>query len=217
MHKGKIEDWTKLLERVKIEGQKRLLTEEGIAFFEKSFNICLPSDYKQFCQVFGSGIIGGEWNIFFPDEELISYSNQFIKWFKERVNSFELISNPETNILEMLDNCLVFGNSPSCVQLVWDLRTQSVMNGDCDIYLIQSEIVEKHEESIYKVGKSFYEFALAVLLDKSAYEKLPQGAKDLFGWPLLPRSSFIPMKLPYVKPPAINNSSLIRRLFDVFR
>ena len=217
MNQDNAEMWMELLLKVKINGSLDPVSEQDIAQFETDYNLCLPSDYKRFCQTFGSGELGGEWRIFSPTREMVDYSNDFTDWFKQRVVSHKLVSHPETDILALLSNCLVFGTNYSCVVAVWDFRSINTLDENCGIYLIQSEVTEEYEECVYRLGTSFYKFVLATVLDKSVYDGLPKGAKSLFGWPFLPHSEFQPANFPYVKPPDRSKQSILDRVLTLLR
>jgi hypothetical protein len=56
-----IEEWQELLEQVEVRGDVFELTSEAdLLEFESLTGVILPSKYKEFCQVFGSGEFGND-------------------------------------------------------------------------------------------------------------------------------------------------------------
>ena len=129
--------WRVLLNQLEIfqlHSEKSFWEKEDIKKFEHDENIILPAEYKIFCQVFGTGILGEDISIFRPD---YYYYKLIRKDFDQYVLLFGRIE----------DECLLF----------WDLRTYSDLDRSYDIFII-SEYGFPPYNIPHRVGRNFYFF-----------------------------------------------------------
>jgi len=63
-----MEKWYELLKSIQFEGVLNVMSLEDLQEFETDNNMSFPKEYKEFCQVFGSGIFGNEIRISCPPE-----------------------------------------------------------------------------------------------------------------------------------------------------
>ena len=92
------------------------LNQKQIENFESITNLVLPQEYKEFCQVFGSGEFG--FNMFFIE---IPYRENIL----EEVRSNEIILDSckysytwSIDIQELLDNAYLFGGGINCTSFI---------------------------------------------------------------------------------------------------
>jgi WD40 repeat protein len=145
--------------------------EQQIINFELQNNIVLPADYKDFCQVFGSGMFGDYMRFWCPSKEL----QLGINVLKIEIDNY-VYNNPDNSLdLEslnkLLSNAFVFGDN-SCAEILFlNLESYSNLDKSCDIYLVR---LDSFEGNLYQVGRNFFEFVCDFCLGTKAYEVLPE-------------------------------------------
>jgi hypothetical protein len=80
--RGMSQIWQPILSRIRFQEavfESDTRTEEELCYFERSSGILLPSDYKEFCQVFGAGQFGDYMRIRCPDMDESECQIQFIR------------------------------------------------------------------------------------------------------------------------------------------
>ena len=169
-----METWLNLLAQIEIielPSGSDIWTQEELSQFEKETDIILPQNYKEYCQVFGSGQFGDYMTIYAPYPHLSSMSLENIK---EDIAEFP---DPEhgkmmnVESLKQLLNCaFVFGGNPMSDTVFWDLRTYSDSDKSYDIYLANADCFDG---GIYLVGRDFYEFVRDFCLGLKSYKFLP--------------------------------------------
>ena len=85
-----MQKWQKLLNILEVirSPQPEVLTEAELRRMQTEMRLILPTDYKDFCQVFGSGIFGDFMAILCPSSYLSSRSNVAIKSIKEQIREY---------------------------------------------------------------------------------------------------------------------------------
>lgn len=140
--------------------------------FENETGIFLPADYKEFCQVFGTGEFGSFVSIFCPN---LRFSNFCLKAIKEQL--FELPDSHYGRVIDretlasLFNSAFVFGSEPSSISIFWGLRSYKEADKSYDIYWASSD---GFKGDIYKLGRDFYEFVSEFCLGTKSYEILPE-------------------------------------------
>jgi hypothetical protein len=171
-----LQKWTSLLAELEVgKFGGEIFTEEQLSDFESQYNIILPIEYKEYCQVFGTGQFGEFMDIVCPSNRLIEVSNNLLNSIrsaaddipKSRANYLAISIDA---IMDLLDSAFVFGGYDDSIVL-WDLRTYQEDDHSYDIYWALSE---DFMGDIYKVGRSFFEFIRDFCLGEKAFEVLPE-------------------------------------------
>lgn len=170
------------------EGQE-LWNENSFLKFEAETGLILPRDYKEFCKVFGTGILGDYMIIRCPDT---NFSDSRKEVIRDEIRGFpvenirEVIIDETTGIpavsdiaepldinstITLLDSAFVFGDNSDSEVPMWDLRTYSQLDQSYDIYISRTE---DFSGDIYKVGRDFYEFICEFCLGEKSYKVLPE-------------------------------------------
>ena len=169
-----METWLNLLAQIEIielPSGSDIWTQEELSQFEKETDIILPQNYKEYCQVFGSGQFGDYMTIYAPYPYLSSMSLENIK--EEIVEFPEPQHGKKMNVEslnELLNSAFVFGTNSICDIAFWDLRTYSDSDRNYDIYFANSDYFGG---DIYLLGRDFYEFVRDFCLGLKSYEVLP--------------------------------------------
>ena len=165
-----IEKWQALLNQLEIVEKSVLIeivSEERLKALESKLNATLPIEYKQFCQVFGIGLLGYYMRIRFFD---IWESDISINCIKLDLGYDNLTINGDIldreSINNLLDSAFVFGDNCCSEVVFWDLRTYSELDQSYDIYLANEDCFE----GVYKVGRDFYEFIRGFCLGMDSYK-----------------------------------------------
>ncbi|WP_445632126.1 SMI1/KNR4 family protein [Nostoc sp. DSM 114167] len=139
------------------------LNEITLKNFESQAGFALPQEYKNFCQVFGSGEFG--FNQFFievPNCEDIEgglTSNEIILESCKDSFSWSL------KVQELLDNAYLFGGGNNFLSFIFDLRTYSEQDERYDIYALQF-----YSGFISYLGRDFFKFICDFCIGEQAKE-----------------------------------------------
>ena len=174
-----MQKWQKLLKILEVirTSQAEILTEVDLSRVEIERHLILPTDYKDFCQTFGSGIFGDFIAIHCPSSQLFSRSNLAIKSIKEQIRKYPSKNTQWDRELEsLLDSALMFGHDDRANIVFWDLRSYKSSDKSYDIYWAK---VDEFDDNIYKVGRDFFDFVREFCLGIKAFEILPEEL-----WPL---------------------------------
>lgn len=162
--------WQALFEQVEVidRGTPQNCTEADLLIFEAQTGIVLPAGYKEFCQVFGSGIFGNYMQVDSPDlnfsRENIGYLKEELRFQAEWDESIDIES-----IESLLNSAFIFGNNAHSDMLLWDLRTFSESDKSYDIYLAPFS-----GPAVHLVGRDFAEFIRDFCLGMKAFDLLPE-------------------------------------------
>lgn len=188
-----LEQWRCLLAQTEIiyefsePGQLLILSAEQLSEFEGQAGVVLPSAYKEFCQVFGSGVFGRtNFKIHSPDLKDVEgqlASNQHIMEVAKGAYSY-----PE-HVQQLLDAAYLFGWGEGYVIFFFDLRSYSDTDKSYDIYGICDAV-----KPVYNLGRDFFAFIRDVCLGDRAMEEFSELVEDGFNTthPLWGQQAFIP-------------------------
>ncbi len=154
-------------------------SSEQLLEFEEQAGFPLPSEYKEYCQVFGPGLFTKNWfKINCSDAEDVGR---------------EPFSNPDTiaaikgswpyseDVHKLLDSAYIFGIGDGYIFFLFDLRTYSESDQSYDIYIMDDE----REHTVHYFGRSFFEFIRDICLgDRVPLEfpsllNLPEDPDDI--------------------------------------
>lgn len=178
-----LEKWKTLLAQTKViyEFQDHLSVRsvEQLLEFENQAEFLLPSEYKEFCQVFGSGIFTKyRFNIDCPSLEGLG---------KEQISNLDTIgaikgSYPYSlDVHNLLDSAYIFGVGDGYIFFLFDLRTYSELDQSYKIYVLDDE----REHTVHYLGRSFFEFIRDMCLgDRTSLEfpaliNVPEDVDDV--------------------------------------
>ncbi|HEY9852824.1 MAG TPA: SMI1/KNR4 family protein [Leptolyngbyaceae cyanobacterium] len=173
-----LENWQALLAQLKVfesDESQEIWQPEQLKLFELETGIILPEQYKEFCQVFGTGMFGDYMRIYCPN---IYMSNLFINSVKDDVNNFPDPSHGKImdveSLKKLLEFAFMFGDNPSSDIVFWDLSSYSKSDDSYDIYIANSDCFAG---DIHKIGRNFYEFIRDFCLGTRSYELLPESMR----------------------------------------
>ncbi len=140
MGNNSIEKWLLLLNQVEVflhdTSGLCILNQTQIENFESEAGLILPEEYKNFCQIFGSGEFGFNlFNINIPDCEdvegrLASDKMILIDYCKNNCSLSD-------EVIELLDNAYLFGARHNFISFFFDLRSYNEQDKSCDIHAIE--------------------------------------------------------------------------------
>lgn len=131
--------------------------------FESQVGFPLPTEYKEFLQVFGPGSLGhGFFYVYYLDLEfsqtalgcqLDSGNEGFLKDALGWVAGEEYVTPEEAeNARSLLKSAFAFGGSSRQETLFWDLRTYREIDQSYDIYIARLDQIP------VRICRSFFEF-----------------------------------------------------------
>lgn len=173
-----MQKWKTLFQQLEVietsDGQA-ISSEEELFTFEMETGIILPSEYKDFCQVFGSGRFGDLVKIFCPSRDLLFESIESIKYLKEQVEKYPSKNRQwDRQIQTLLNSALMFGGDDRVNIALWDLRTYEESDKSYDIYWVK---YDDFEDEIYRVGRIFFDFVHDFCLGRKSYKRLPKSMR----------------------------------------
>ncbi len=154
------------------EFEYEVMSIEGCENVERELGIVLPHAYKEFCQVFGSGLFGDEFiEIHCPtDIWLKSYHPMKLDIARRTiVNLPDTIFMNKQEVINLVDSAFVFGGHEEVI-VFWDMRTYRKEDDSYDIYWMMDEPLNGE---IFRVGRDFEKFIQEFCLDDGLLRCLP--------------------------------------------
>jgi hypothetical protein len=157
---------------------ENICSAEFFSKFESDSGILLPIEYKEYCQVFGSGMFGSYMRIYYPHklfDKILGITLSNMKKELENQKKIGLLEEKNTKAIERkLNSAYPFadnswhpsaGKSWNCIAF-WDLETYSATDESYDIYL-------GYGLEFYFICRDFYEFITEFCLGKKSSSILP--------------------------------------------
>ncbi len=171
-----IAEWQKLLKQVEVRGDIfELTSDEDLLEFEARTGIVLPSNYKEFCQVFGSGEFGND----LLNIHVISHDNllSMVEWTSQLKDNLDMevylddLTMAKLEVIRHhLKSALIFGGNGKSQFCFWDLTTYKKLDDSCDIYLASWGSYD-----CCRVGRDFFTFVKDFCLGMKPYDYLPES------------------------------------------
>ncbi|MBE9009264.1 SMI1/KNR4 family protein [Pseudanabaenaceae cyanobacterium LEGE 13415] len=154
--------WHELMQTLQFEGENasRNPSEEVIAVFEQEHKITLSSDYKEFCELFGSGCFGNTLDIYCPGNSQLLLGQERLQLI---INNIREFSSGDAQLddekIDLLSNGFWIGIDSSGYCLICDLGTYCDEDSSYDLYWVQEDCPESEslECNVYYAGRSFFE------------------------------------------------------------
>jgi predicted transposase YdaD len=183
--------WYELLKDANVKKTQYLISVDDLQTFEIDNNVSLPEEYKEFCQVFGSGVFGNEIKIYCPPA--IEYTHNVVAIlgsgleFLKQTNQISI--HRAEHIARLFKNALIFGCTSSSSYFLWSLTAEN--SDDCEnIYMVNLDSFECEGGEIEIVCKSFYKFIKDIALKNEPYS----GVMSKYHYPNeMFESEFIPV------------------------
>jgi hypothetical protein len=155
-----LKNWYDLANSVEVIDEQsgiEVLTLEDILAFERTQGFLLPEEYKEFCQVFGTGSAQEIFNLYSPTDTLIFQQELLQLTVKNIVEFPSSSSQGDRRKIELLQNSFFFGDDSGSCMFMWDLRTYSDVDLSYDIYWGLWDAPSDSFEEEYKcLSRSFF-------------------------------------------------------------
>jgi SMI1-KNR4 cell-wall len=162
-----MEKWYKLLEKIQIDKALNVLSSQELQAFEIENDISLPNGYKEFCQVFGSGVFENKIRIYCPPQ--IEETRNFISLLDNDLGNLRRLPDFQAEkaeeISKLFGNLLAFGGTWDADIFLWDLSSGNLDDSDFDIYVIDLDSFESDGGVVKLVGRNFYSFIESAALN----------------------------------------------------
>ena len=170
-----MQKWLYLLQNINLTeevSEQVIVSQLQLSNFETKTGIILPSEYKNFCQVFGSGRFGDLVVIYYPSLYLIDNTKIIIDVIKQQINEHSSRDKLEDKKkINWLNHILVFGGDDRGNVAAWDLNSFDKLNKTYNIYWIQ---IDDFNDEIYKISSNFFDFINNFCLGKQSFDFLPE-------------------------------------------
>lgn len=175
-----LQEWRALLMTLEVTGefeQPATMNANELAEAEMRIGISLPTSYKEFCQVFGSGILGNGVKIQCPFPGALDLPGSL----EGLLDELQLFPSKDLeydkNLEELLNHSLGFGDDDGANMAIWDLRSYSELDESYDIYWIPNDLLD--DDTIYLIGRDFFEFVRDFCLGTKSAEIFPDSTDFL--------------------------------------
>lgn len=170
-----MQEWNRLFQELNFTQpiyRREIVSKKELIEFEISTDIVLPSAYKNFCQVFGSGRFGNLIDIYYPNLCLINRTKIVFDVVKQQLKEYPSKDKlQDEKVINWFSNILIFGSDDRGNVAAWDLKSFDELNKTYDIYCIQ---VDDFNDEIYKIGSNFFDFVNNFCLGQQIFSFLPE-------------------------------------------
>jgi hypothetical protein len=176
-----INQWRQLLANLEVIEDDlggEILSEDELTAFEIPNNITLPADYKDFCQIFGTGSLWDLVVIFCPSNYRLE-AQDMIGGMIDQIRRYPSPNlNRDLEYINLLSSAFMFGEYGAGGSLIfWDLITYSESDKSYDIYWADWETPECGERVF--IGRSFFEFVRHFCYGTKSFDLIPQLMEGL--------------------------------------
>lgn len=169
------EKWKKLIQSLEVlvgEGQETL-NAETLSATEAEYKIILPSGYKEFCQVLGSGELSDIARVYCPTKFFIKASERRIQEAIRHIERFGENFKRDQQYIEQLRSAFVFGESATGEHLIfWDLRTYQESDGSYEIHWANSVSPDCIDPVL--LGRDFFNFIQNFCYGTETFDLVPE-------------------------------------------
>ncbi len=184
-----MQKWIDLLQNITLteKASKLVIISQLQLFnFEAETGIILPAEYKNFCQIFGSGMFGDLVSIHYLSSSLVQASTKAIEIVKQQIKKYPSKNKlQDKKLINWLNSLLIFASDDRGNIAAWDLKSFDELKNNYDIYWIQ---IDDFNDEIYKITSDFFDFINDFCLGRKSFDCLPKYMR------LEPCNSFTPYK-----------------------
>jgi hypothetical protein len=149
-----------LLNSIEIQGLIQLNSDEDLHAFEDASGFRLPSEFKDYCKVFGGGFFGatGVTIDFITIPEIVSILLNEQAQRESILSTVEYLAEDQSpsELVRLINHSYNFGYSYSNAWFLWDLESYSQKDKSYDIYIVKG--ITTDEVRFHKLGRNFCEF-----------------------------------------------------------
>ncbi|MGL6341956.1 MAG: SMI1/KNR4 family protein [Waterburya sp.] len=154
-----MQKWLNLLQSITLTNafsERVIISQSQLSNFEAETGIILPAEYKNYYQVFGSGMFGELVTIHYLSPSLVEVSKNLIALVKQQIKKYpSKDKSSERKLVSWLNHILIFASDERGNVAAWDLTSFNESNSSYDIYWIQ---IDDFDDEIYKIGSDFFDF-----------------------------------------------------------
>ena len=184
--------WLSLVRELKVTGAKESsCSASEVKRLEVELGVIFPVGYKEYCEVFGAGELGGFIRVFCPcftdvPEQArnttftlgslqgsggLEALEQELDWETDRqIKGHSRVDGTRLSLLKrILSQAFAFGDDPNAHIYMWDLTSYNDSDRSCDIYMVPTDDLD----GTRLVGRDFFEFVHDFCLGSKASEVLP--------------------------------------------
>ncbi|MCU0543251.1 MAG: SMI1/KNR4 family protein [Oscillatoriaceae cyanobacterium Prado104] len=176
-----INQWRQLLATLEVtedDSGLEILSEDELTAFEIQNNITLPTDYKEFCQILGTGCLWDLVLIFCPSNYLLETQKDMIGAMIDQIRRYPSQDfNRDIEYINLLNSAFMFGEVGESRLIFWDLRTYSESDKSYDIYWADWETPECGERIF--IGRNFFEFVRDFCYGTKSFDLIPELMEGL--------------------------------------
>ncbi|MGL4361998.1 MAG: SMI1/KNR4 family protein [Waterburya sp.] len=173
--------WQNLMQKIiltETSSKRVLINELQLHRFETVTGVVLPTEYKKYYQVFGSGMFGDLVSIHYLNSSLVTTSKKIVDIIKQQIEEYSSKNDShDKKLLNWLDSILIFASDDRGNVAAWDLSSFDKLNVTYNIYWIH---IEDFDDEIYKISSDFYEFVNDFCLGKKKFDFLPEYMRIKF-------------------------------------
>lgn len=173
-----LEDWQNLIDSITLFGDSlgEIIHSSQFEYFERQFSIIFPDEYKNFCQIFGTGSFQRAFTLYSPSEYLIGQQELLILTIEYICQFPSLYPEEDLRKVDLLQNAFIFGCDCGNYIFIWDLRTYGDIDKSYDIYtLLWDSPSETFNEEVTFFGRSMLSFVRDTLLTSKLYDLQEEG------------------------------------------
>ncbi|MDJ0718447.1 MAG: SMI1/KNR4 family protein [Prochloraceae cyanobacterium] len=170
-----MQKWIDLLQNITLteKASKLVIISQLQLFnFEAETGIILPAEYKNFCQIFGSGMFGDLVSIHYLSSSLVQASTKAIEIVKQQIKKYPSKNKlQDKKLINWLNSLLIFASDDRGNIAAWDLKSFDELKNTYDIYWIQ---IDDFNDKMYKITSNFFDFINNFCLGRKSFDFLPE-------------------------------------------
>jgi hypothetical protein len=154
--------------------------QEQLDEYESKISFRFPLGYKEYCQVFGSGVFGEYMTIYCPGNfvsEVLDMKNLRRNWelYQQGNLARGIVREDSQEIEDLIASAHMFGTNSSEHCVFWDKRSYGEADQSYDIYFVSGK-------TFFLVGRDFYSFITEFCLGLKSFDVLPKEYQPLKKW-----------------------------------
>jgi hypothetical protein len=176
------EHWRQLMETIEIytDAGQQIMSHQEFDEFEVKNHLILPAEYKEFCELLGTGELAETIRVYSPTLEYTRDNKSFLADVLRRLREYIAMNGyfiadtiSSERLVTLLESAFIFGDStPGGDVIFWDLNTYQEIDKSYDIYWLSWETPESNAPIF--LGRDFFDLIQNFCYGTRVFDLVPE-------------------------------------------